>query len=56
MEGLVSSDSLKAFGLNIGTLSVWMIDWIPFVLQTVSSILFIVYMSCKINQIRRKQC
>jgi|TARA_Y100000034_G_C6757217_1_gene336991 uncharacterized membrane protein YuzA (DUF378 family) len=54
MGEVINSDSLKVFGLNIGTMGVWMVDWIPFVLQTVSSILFIIYMIYKIKQLRRK--
>ena len=52
MNEIVNSDSLKVFGVTIGTMGVWMVDWIPFILQTVSSVLFIIYMVHKIKQIR----
>ena len=54
MNEIINSDSLKVFGFNIGTMGIWMADWIPFVLQTVSSVLFIIYMVHKIKQIRSK--
>ena len=48
----MGADSLKTVGINFFSYGVWLIDAIPFILQTTIGWLTIIYLTLKIKKLK----
>ena len=48
----MGADSLKTVGINFFSYGVWLIDAIPFILQTTIVLLTIIYLTLKIKKLK----
>ena len=48
----MGADSLKTVGINFFSYGVWLIDDIPFILQTTIGLLTIIYLTLKIKKLK----
>jgi hypothetical protein len=51
----MGQDSLKTVGINFFSYGVWMVDAIPFMLQTTIGLLTIIYLSLKIKSLKKEK-